>query len=330
MKILKILLIAPILLMLNSNVKACGAKPDALVKIVNDMCFMCSFPLTVGGVSIITGPMSDPNPSKGNIICICPFPPPIFQRIGVPVSFFEPSRMIDIVSEPYCFPSLGFSLGSNNKGTLGGQKNTQGNSSKHTFMQSHYTIFPVYSILEFLVDFSCVISTGTDVGYITEIDPMWNSDTLGAYLSPEALLFGNPITNLACVADSATASSGHPLDLLFWCLGGWGNAYPLTGHKPSSNSYIQDSAAIAAKLLYKLHRELILWSNSGVAGLCHPYPEPIWRKTEYRIQPILPIALNTAMVIGRAGALWTTLKDYPNSYNNFAYLIFKKLDCCAF
>jgi len=290
---------------------------------------MCSFPLTVGGVSIISGPMSDPNPSKDNIICVCPFPPPIFQRIGVPVSFFEPSRIIDIVSEPFAFPSLGFSLGSY-KGTLGGQKNSQGNSSKHTFMQGHYMIFPIYSILEFLVDFTCVTSTGIDIGYLTEVDPMWNSDTLGAYLSPEALLFGNPITNLACVADSSTASSGKPLDILFWCLGGWGNSYPLTGHIGSSNSFIQDSAAIAARLIYKLHRELILWSNSGVSGLCQPYPEPIWRKSEYRIQPVLPVALSTAMVIGRAGVLWTSLKNPHNSYDNFAYLIFKKLDCCAF
>ncbi|WP_072215137.1 TraU family protein [Campylobacter coli] len=57
-----------------------------------------------------------------------------------------------------------------------------------------------------LIDAACMnITGGVDIAYMTEVDPLWQDDELTALINPEALLFGNPILNLACMADSASA-----------------------------------------------------------------------------------------------------------------------------
>ena len=315
-----------ILLLLNVNSHACAENPTALTDIISDLCYECIFPITISGVTLISGPMDDPNPSSRDPLCICDDP---FPRIGIPISYFEPSRLIEVVSDPYCFPSFGFKAASNLNGMLGGNKQANGTTSGRNFMQSHYAIFPVLSLLELVMDYLCLESSGVDYAYITEVDPLWNSDTLAAIISPEALLFGNPVTNLACVADSVSASFGKPIDLLFWCMGAWGNSYPMTGSHPAKDSYMADIAGIASKMIYKLHRELILWGSVGVSGLCGNYPMPIWRKTAYRLQPVLPLATPEAVVIGETGLFWDSFKNPPNSFNNYSLVVFKKRDCCA-
>jgi conjugal transfer pilus assembly protein TraU len=320
---LKILML---LLVFNINSQACEVNPNALMDIVNDLCYECIFPITISGVTLIEGPMSDPSPSSRAPLCICTDP---FPRIGIPISYFEPSRLIEVVSEPYCFPSFGFAGASNLGGMLGGNKQSGGTTSGRNFMQAHYAVFPLLSLLELVVDFLCLESSGIDYAYITEVDPLWNSDTLATIISPEALLFGNPVTNLACIADSVGSMIGKPIDLLFWCMGSWGNAYPMTGSQPAKDSYMGDVAAIASKMIYKLHRELVLWGSIGSQGMCGEYPMPIWRKTAYRLQPVIPVATPVATVIGETGLIWDSFKNPPNSFNNYSIVLFKKRDCCA-
>ena len=312
--------------LINVNSYACMEDKSALLKMTQDLCYECMFPITISGLTLISGPMDDPSPSSRSPICICSDP---FPRIGIPVSFFEPNRLIEVVSEPYCFPSFGFSATSNLGGMLGGNKQNGGTSSKRNFMQSHYGIFPVLSILELITDFLCMESSGVDYAYITEVDPLWNSDTLAAIISPEALLFGNPVTNLACIADSISSNFGYPIDLLFWCMGSWGNSYPMTGSHSAKNSYMADVAGIASKMIYKMHRELILWGSVGNQGLCGKYPMPIWKKTAYRLQPVIPIATPEAIVIGQTGLNWDSFKNPPSLFNNYSFILFKKRDCCA-
>ena len=315
-----------IVLVLNVNSHACEENSQALTDIVSDLCYECIFPITISGITLITGPMDDPNPSSRMPLCICEDP---FPRIGIPVSFFEPSRLIEVVSEPYCFPSFGFKGSIGLDGMLAGNKQKGGTTSKRNFMQSHYVIFPILSVLGVVMDFLCLESSGVDYAYITEVDPLWNSDTLAAIISPEALLFGNPVTNLACIADSVSSNFGRPIDVLFWCMGAWGNAYPMTGSQPAKDSYMMDVASIASKMIYKMHRELVLWGSVGSKGMCSKYPMPIWKKTAYRLQPVIPVATSEAIVIGEAGLKWDSMKNPPNSFNNYSLVLFKKRDCCA-
>jgi conjugal transfer pilus assembly protein TraU len=311
-------------LALSNSAQACMPLGAGTLDIVAKMCHTCMFPLMIASVPVVYGPMPDFYPSVRSPVCTCIDP---FPRVGIPVSFFEPSRIIEIVSEPFCFPTFGITTGAGN-GLLGGQK-VNDSSSQHTFMQAHYVIFPVYAIIEVITDFACLQSTGVDYGYLTEVDPLWNSDVMSAFIQPEALLFGNPITNLACIADSISSAFFFPLEPLFWCMGSWGNVYPLTGHKPTGDSFMQDVAGIASKMIYKMHRQLILWGSFGVEGLCGYYPLPIWRKGAYRLQPVTPIPNPIAVTPGQSGMLWDWGKNPPMTFDNFGFLLFKKRDCCV-
>ncbi|WP_141050767.1 TraU family protein [Aliarcobacter cryaerophilus] len=287
--------------------------------------YTAMFPLRIAGIPIVPGRIQDVGGSVSSPICICKDPIP---RIGIPVSFFEPSRLIEVVKDPYCFPSMGFGL-TTSGGTLGGTSGDDGSGNQSTFYQAHYYIFPIYALLELLTDFICLQMTGFDMAYLTEVDPLWNNDTLSAILNPEALLFGNPVSNLACIADAVTSAVFEPIDALFWCKGSWGNAYPLTG-QTGGDGYVEGGASVAASLIYKLHRQLVLWGSWGQAGLCGYYPAPIWRKSAYRLQIVTPIPSLYATTIGTTGMLWSFGKNPPFVGDNFSYLLFKKRECCAF
>ena len=55
---------------------------------------------------------------------------------------WEPARLIDTVSDPYCMMPLGFKL-MNTGGKLGGSHMQEDGQSK-TFQQMHYYFFPAF------------------------------------------------------------------------------------------------------------------------------------------------------------------------------------------
>lgn len=314
------------LISININLFAvCSSNGALTADIILKADYTAMFPLRIAGITVVPGRIKDVGGSVSSPICVCPDP---FPRIGIPVSFFEPSRLIEVVKDSYCFPSMGFGL-STSAGKLSGTSGDDGVGNQSTFYQAHYYVFPIYALLEILTDFICLQSTGFDIAYITEVDPLWNNDTLSAIINPEALLFGNPVSNLACMADAVSSAVFEPIDALFWCKGSWGNAYPLTG-QTGADGYVEASASVAASLIYKLHRQLVLWGSWGQAGLCGYYPAPIWRKSAYRLQLVTPISNPFATTIGTTGTIWSFGKNPPFVGDNFSYLLFKKRECCAF
>lgn len=298
----------------------CSPKGALTVDLIAKIDWTATLPLRFAGATILPGRMADVSGSLNSPVCKCLDP---FPRIGVPVAFYEPSRIIEVVKDAYCFPTIG----TGSSVPFGGGTAGDAQDRSKTFYQAHYMIFPVYSLLEIITDLGCLESGGVDYAYITEVDPFWNSDELTIFLNPEALLFGNPIANLACIADSVASTVFNPIDPLFWCKGAWGNAYPLTGWTNSKNM-VEDSASVAASIIYKLHRELILWGSWGQAGLCGHFPMPIWRKSAYRLQIATPVPF-FATTIGTSGLLWNQAKNPPFIGDNFGYILFKKRDCCA-
>lgn len=310
-----------LLLIININLFAvCNPTGVLTLDLIAKIDYSAMFPLKIAGATIIPGRIKDQSPVSSPL-CICQDP---FPRVGIPVSFYEPSRIIEVNTDSMCFHTFGFGL---NPTRIGGGTQGDGQDRQKTFYQSHYLVFPIYAILELMMDFLCLERSGVDYGYITEVDPLWNSDTLAAFMQPEALLFGNPITNLACVADSVAASAFFPIDALFWCKGSWGNAYPMTGWTNTKNN-VEDSASVAASLIYKLHRQLVLWGSWGEAGLCGYFPAPIWRKSAYRLQLVAPIP-SFATSIGTSGLMWTPGHNPPFIGDNFGFMLFKKRDCCV-
>lgn len=298
---------------------------------IRDVCWKCIFPFKVGGRTLKTyDDMSDfTADTVRSSVCLCKNPP----TLGVPVSFWEPARLADTVKDPYCFTALGASLSPSDLGFLGGGHSEQSNTIEQdsTFAQAHWYIFAVWNMLDLFMDFPCLSAEEFDLAYITEVDPMWNDDILAAIISPEVLLFANPIAQIACIADSLAANVGFPLDTLFWCQGSWGSTYPITGHVNSSN-YTQANAAAASRMIFKLGREGLLW-DTGIS-YCGRVWTPVWVKSNYRMHISKPVKASTCNPIGRSSLFWGSLKNPPfgaggNSGDNFMWTIFRKKTCCV-
>jgi conjugal transfer pilus assembly protein TraU len=321
------------LLWIPTNKAEAICKPGFLNPVI-DVCWQCIFPIKIGGIPIKgveqvgNGPLIDTPDLASLPLCICPFPPPVFMRIGIPVSFWEPARFVETVKDPFCFPSIGVGLPNPFSGHLGGGSSEMGNQEDmSSFAQAHWFVFPVWAMMELLTDFVCIEHSVFDVAYLTEVDPLWNSDMLAFILNPEALLFANPIAQFACVADSVASAVGLSLSPLFWCMGSWGSAYPLTGHVGNDN-LVEANAAMGARMIFKLGREFLLW-DPGLT-LCAAIPTPIWVKQNYRMQIAKPVRSIGCIPIGRTGLMWSYFKNPPIIGDNFLFMVFRKRACCVF
>jgi len=290
---------------------------------ITDICWNCIFPVSMGGIVIFGSDIDSPPDNISSPICLCG------KTLGISTSFWEPARIIETVKDPWCFNLISADL-SNGDGFLGGDTDDPTDASKSMFSQAHYYMLNVWSLLDLFLDLPCLEDTGFDVGYITEVDPLWNDDLLAFLLNPEALLFGNPVLQFSCIADSVAVNSGLPLDTLFWCMGSWGSAYPLTGHK-SDDSIVENNAAVASRLIYKLVREYTLLDTASNA--CGATMWPIWTKSHYRLQIMKPVRDYTCQPIGRSGLIWAAMKNPPysaggNSSDNFDWVMMRKHLCC--
>lgn len=291
---------------------------------ITDVCWKCLFPIKIGGIEVVSSDTPDtPNPTDFPV-CFCKrpgFPAPL---PGIPISFWEPARLIDVTKSPMCMVSLGgISLGTSPQS---GTKDDQDGSS---FYHVHWYIYPVLYWLELLMDFACLEMVSVDVAYLTEFDPFWNDDTKSAILNPEAILFGNIIAQGACIADCLTASVGLSNDLFFWCSGCQGSLYPYTGNVGAQNGGVQGSSLLVGRMIAKLHRELLAWGYYGNKGLCGKYPLPIIKKSQYRYQMTYPIPeVLGCKRIGQTEVLWQSGKEFPVKGEDFAYLLWRKRDCC--
>lgn len=304
---------------------------NAPMNVVGDICFQCIFPLKIGAIPVIAGPPeNDTTESEASTVCVCPAPYPEYIRIGLILSMFEPARFIEVVKDPYCFPSIGTGMQSaGNKMYFlgGGSTRTVGNSvpDSSSFFQAHYWIFPLWYMLEMMIDYECKEVSGFDVAYLTEVDPLWQSDTLAMFINPEALLFSNPIAQMACAIDSISSNIGLSFSPLFWCMGSQGSAYPLTGHVNDEN-FIQASFAVAGRMIYKLSREMLICDPA--VWYCACVPMPIWIKHHYRFHLAKPIRDFWCEPLGRSGMIWSWLKNPPAGGDNFIWMVFRRRICC--
>jgi len=301
---------------------------------VSDICWECMFPITIAGVPIT--PSLDEEAKKatghhGKPICVCPtgLPPPLSQRPGIPISFWNPQHMIEVVKDAFCFPFIGAGLVNPAKGALcgGSNKSTQSKPTGQTFFQAHVVVFSIGELLDILKDFVCFETIDLSFAYMTEVDPLWNDDSLAFINQPETLVFANYYAQLACTADSVMSNAGHPMSPLFWCEGSWGSVYPLTGHA-SNERIVEASALVAGRMTYKMARQLMLWDDAVTQ--CARIPMPIWIKSHYKLQIARPILGMQCIPIGRSSMIWGPAKNptIPGA-DNFLYMLFNKVRCCA-
>ena len=315
-----------------ASVATCPGKfPDP----IKDICWSCILPITIGTASVGNfGGQIDNGGNSTKPLCSCGVNP----SIGISIGFWEPARHVEVVRKPFCLPSLG---GVNLDPGIAAPEaarftRSDGSGDAGSFYQAHFYVNPVLFWLEVVTDFPCLEHGSFDLAYLTEVDPLWNDDELTLLLNPEAVLFANPIAVASCAADCVAASSGgFGLDSLFWCAGCQGGVYPMDGHVPYHLGGVRTAALLAQRLTAKMHRELLAWGWHGDKGLCGPYYEPVMVKSAYKSQLTFPVP-NTAkdggkccQPFGQTTVLWGAGKEFPARGEDFAFMLFRKRNCCV-
>lgn len=262
---------------------------------ITGMCWSCIMPIGISSI-FYKGGQDGTKDLTGwqQYICTCDL------YIGVPISFYEPARMIDVTTKPYCMVSLG-GIEFGNTGSFDGD--TQGfageeyGEEKKEFYQAHYYINPVmYVIGQALDNSKCFEQQGFDVGYLTEVDPSWHNAEYANMLSPDGFLYGTFPAVFACTGDCAAATAKFGIAEMHWCVGCGGLMYPMTGHIDNNTSTIESAGVIQLRLLNKLHRQGINLSYYGNDGLCGGYRQILMNKRQYKYSMVFPVSQTKSVV----------------------------------
>jgi len=332
------LLLAGALFAQASTAMAGGLCHGRFINPITDINWINMFPISIAGIPIGKGSplLPDTSRDKGRAPnCFCPIPLPPFVRPGLPIAFWEPVRLSEVVRKPLCFPSLGgLDVGAAVSMLLpnGSRSLKKERGMRESFYQVHWLANPLLFILNIIKDIACLQHESFDVLYLTEFDPTWDDSELAAILNPDALLFANPIAQAACAADCVAATAYLPLDPLFWCAGCQGGLYPFTGHVDDHTGGVMASLLLTERFQAKMHRELLASISSISYGQCFPYPFPIVLKSQYRYQLALPIRqiILPSQPFGRSTLLIAPLKEFPVAGEDFVWQSWRKRDCCAF
>jgi conjugal transfer pilus assembly protein TraU len=321
--------ITALLVVTDSYALPCGGKfPNP----ITDICWSCMFPIQIGKIKISSTLSLDNQDFPPPTFCTCPAPPPVFTRPGVGVSFWAPARIAEVVRTPLCSPTLnGMILGAMPV-AAGTHHQSEGNSGK-AFYHVHWIQYPVLNWLGMAFSSgACFVNETFDVAFFTEFDPLWDDDELSFALNAEAVLFANPVTQAACVADSIKAAvTGFGLDMLFWCSGSQGSLYPLTGNHANHIGGVDSSLALVHKMIFKMHRLMLAQDTSTDLAICGGLPQPILRKSQYKQQMMYPIPQTlTGYGLGAPSIMWGAGKEFPYKGEDFSYLVWRKRTCCAF
>ena len=331
--VIKSFLLAVGLVMLPIEIFAkCSGK---VIDPVTEVCWSCLFPIKVAGVNLSDSGVNDPD-TGAPAVCACSVGPLV--KPGFNMSFWEPVRTVEVVREPYCFPSLGgIKIDPGVRAPAHGRSASRVNvestgESSTAFYQAHWYHTPWLFILEALLDTGCLEQSPWDLAYMTELDPLWDDALASFILAPESAIFAHPVAVGACLLDCTTATVMQPRPELFWCNGCQGSLYPLSGWISAMTSPLQAWHLIAGRMTVKLAREGLLWAAYGEKGQCGPYFEPIPRKDVWRTQLIYPTATASGKCcrpLGSPTQVWGAGKTFPVNGEDGAILLWRKRDCCA-
>ncbi len=314
-----------------------SSSPTCVGKFLNpitDICWSCILPLKIGDMTMMRDGQED-NGTSGSPFCWCSGSDGTLPRAGVSMSFWEPVRTVEVVRRPFCFPSLGGvmldpGIDAPAHGRIGEGKALPATS----FYQVHWYMNPILFWLEILLDNPCLEQNVFDLAYFTEVDPLWGDSELTFILNPEVALFTSPLAQAACAADCVAATAGFPLSELFWCAGCQGGMYPLNGWVSTHIGGVQASQLLGQRFTNKMHREGLIWSASGKDGTCGYVMQPLMDKRNYKTSMTYPsrqtekINGRCCQPFGRSTILWGAGKSFPYRGEDFAYMLYRKRDCC--
>lgn len=292
---------------------------------ITDICWTCLFPMSVGSATVYAGDNPDTE-NPGSPIQYCPIG--IGYRVGLAIGYWEPFSMADVTKEPGRMVNMGgMKIDIGKMGT--GIQNRSDSGSPGTFMHVHWYKYPLISWLNIITSLGCAQVGDMDIGYMSELDPMWDDSSMSTLINPEAFIFNNIIAQSACAADAIASTVGKPLAALFWCAGAQGSMYPFTGYTAQSFSPLQISVLMTERMAYKLHREGLIMNSVGAdTAVCYNYPSPIIPKDRYRYQLVnmIPNA-GACHPFGRSTLRWEQGHNIPIGKKNFGYVIWRKRNC---
>ena len=293
---------------------------------ITDICWSCLFPLSIGSATVVSGKNPDTkNPSWPVQVCQAG----TFVRLGLALGYWEPFATTDVTRNPYCLVNLGGIQPNIKYHDVKGATESPSSGTTGAFYQVHWYKYPLIAWLNILTSVGCLQSGDYDVGYLSELDPTWSDDQLGFLIDPEAILFGNPIAQASCLADSVASVEGGGINALFWCMGSQGSSYPLTGHISDEFSVLQNATLLSERMAYKLHRMGLIKDSTGKdTAVCEEHYRPIIPKDRYRYELMNPTPdSRSCHPFGHTVTTWQTGKIKPNDQGNYGTLIWRKRNC---
>jgi conjugal transfer pilus assembly protein TraU len=291
------------------------------------------FPITIAGAVLSTNTNTvAPLMAAMPPVCVCPTILFGMPFVGIGVTYWQPTYVSEIERRPGCLNSLGgvsvLSAYSSLHSELA--HGTSGANKATNRMQVHWYEYPLFSMLEMMTSLSCKSTTGFNLAYVTEVDPLWQDDLWGAIFSPESALFSNPVATAACAVDSVASNFDFPMDPLFWCAGSWGTVYPMTGNSQHTGVPFTMNNQIQAKFIARNHRMGLQMQTIGPSAICFSHPNPIWIKSQYRYNQVAPIPRRGRAVVTGSTGLFFQFPPITNvpTQEHTTNLIWQGQQCC--
>lgn len=259
--------------------------------IITDICWSCLLPIRLSGI----GGEKPAGAASDSAFCLCKDKDNIPQ-IGMPLGFFQPSRIVSFSPTPYCMPSFGTRLVNTDPGHLTGVAKTDEpvEVEQTSFFHYKYWTFPLMQMLQMFTNADCSYDTfpAWDLAYFSEADPLYTDDMLSFLLFPESILFANPVALAVCTAECAAIAAGQEVEETFFCAGCNGNLYPMTGTVQTNDNPVRVTSLLTTRLLGVLHRRgqaMLTMGDHMTSGSCEPNYAPMIPKTQYRVSMLYPV-----------------------------------------
>lgn len=307
---------------------------------ITDICWSCLFPITIGSIPLMQSSKFKDTPNPSMPVCFCnkggiPMVP------GLTVGFWEPVRIVEITRTPFCLVSLGgIKVMEGKKHGAFVKIRAEHDKRSKAYYNTHYYIYPVLALLNLLVDFGCMDISSYDLAYMSEFDPAYNSEKIANFMHPETFLLSNVAAKSACIGEcSKIVATKLPQDSLFWCSGCQGSIYPFTGYIGNHIGGIASSNLLAVRQIAKLHRlglarKTATNSSKPNGELCSSTYISRIPKSQYRLQLSYPIANVSGQYAcnapGALDALYSSGREFPYKGEDFAYILWRKRNCCLF
>lgn len=328
------------------NDKAGDLCPDAniLSTVIDGMCWSCLLPIRLAGI----GGDAPNGAASSKPFCMCADELGV-PEWGIPLGFFQPSRIVSFSPTPYCMPSFGVRLADDNTRAGQGRTETAIDDTETSFFHYKYWVYPVMQMIEMFSNADCTYDGATtlDLAYFSEADPLYQDDLLAFVMFPETVIFANPIATSICTADCAQILAGGEVVENYFCAGCSGNLYPMTGNNQYSDDPVRGTSLLTTRLMATLHRRgqaLLTMGNHMIQDSCEPNYAPMLPKTQYRasmLYPVreassqptgggessIPLSTGCCHKLGDSVLKWGNGRLVPGR-EAFVYLMYSWNDCC--